>query len=325
MLWYLDNESKPEVQKDIRLRCPLPQGQCCLVWVGIGLNRERRLEDWCLMLSMWLAPSYCTSIFCEIGFLTLGNSAILPSPTEGRWVHLEVRKEAHASVYMPWAREWAFFIWKANLWPWEAQGGREGRNPEARAAEEAVCLHYPSWDGVLAAAQGLSGGIQGGSHYAFQSETSVFRTVCIPSTPLDFPAKSLFSKSGGGGVGNKGSSSWQAVPMGEERCAQGCCFKDTWNHSGALGLQLSGGGRSCWVYQWDYEKPDNWQFSFPSWEWRQMGRTQPPEGQANKYSHFIIPVSLGHTSQRKHTAWGAEPTLSSHLGGSAGSHVLSKA
>lgn len=47
-----ENKSKSEVQKMLGGGYLFPQGQCCPVWVEIGLNGEGRLEDACLMLNL---------------------------------------------------------------------------------------------------------------------------------------------------------------------------------------------------------------------------------------------------------------------------------
>lgn len=52
---------------------------------------------------------------------------------------------------------------------------------------------YPSWDSPGCRPRAFWGN-EDGPHYTFQSKTSVFRTMCIPSTALGFPAKSLFQK-----------------------------------------------------------------------------------------------------------------------------------
>lgn len=101
-------------------------------------------------------------------------------------------------------------------------------------------LSYPSWDEILASDQGLFGAFRVGQTKHLKVKQVFLRFICIPSTPLGFPAKSfVFPK--GGGVENKRGSSWQTVAIGEKGCP-GLFFKDTWNYEGTLGLQLSGVG-----------------------------------------------------------------------------------
>lgn len=64
------------------------------------MNGERRVEDACLPLNLWLAPSYCMGTFYKTAFLTLGTLATLPFPWVSRLV-----LEAHTSVRMSWVRK----------------------------------------------------------------------------------------------------------------------------------------------------------------------------------------------------------------------------
>lgn len=163
------------------------------------------------MLHLGLAPSFEWAYFVNYAFLLLETWLFFRPPEVPR-VYLEILRGT--CIYSQARKEPSFFGRPTSLT--KGSSRREGKNQEARPAEEEVGWNLPILGWILAADQGFLGTFRVGQTKHFKVK-QVFLGLCAPfQLPWVFLLNRCFSKREGVGVENKGSSSWQTVAIGEK-------------------------------------------------------------------------------------------------------------